>query len=166
MDQYEQRVKGSEALRQARLILEGIPANRERATVDEETQALDRLDLVISLLVSTLENSDPRLILQTILDSLANNCGNIVDYVQRWMSGQGIEYLTVHTQNILDAALGNLAQVNHLDSASADRALESIRRSANGYRLSIDNAKNKLDEKVEAIKSTLEAKAAGAVSNY
>lgn len=160
MDQFEARVQNSEALRQAKVILDGIPANREKATSSEETQALDRLDLVVSLIVSTLEKADPHLITQATLDALNSSCANIIDYVQRWMSGQGIEYITVHTQNMLDGALVTLTQVNRLEGNSADKAVESIRRSANGYRLSIDNAKSKLDDEVEAIKTAAEAKAA------
>ena len=159
MDLWSQRIENSQAIREAREIRTLVASLKERQGSPDEQSYLDRIDFVVGLVVNHLENYDPRLITDGFLNNLTNPLANLHAYLISWQQGQSIEYLTIHSQGMVDNILGILASLPAQNIVTANEAISSLRRSVSGYRLAVDRETKAMNEKVASLESTFDSRA-------
>lgn len=111
MSLWSERLDNSAALIEARRILGSIDGYRDSTNDPTMLESIDRIEYVLGVLVSGLEDVDPRLITQVTLDTLQSHMANLSSYLASWQSGQGDAYLSQHAQNMLDNILTILTQI-------------------------------------------------------
>jgi len=164
VSQWTQRIEESKALTQGRALLEQMPSLRERTTDPTLLEALDRIDTVIVLLIAALEDSDPRLVSQQILNNLSSYVGDLSSYINSWQQGNSTDYLTIHAQTSADNITHQLGQIPHTPWGGADKTIKGLRGSVLGHQQAVRRAMESLDEKVSDAKAVFDNKTNEAAS--
>jgi len=152
MDKWTDRISNSTALAELKVVLSTVGEAKKNDPAPEQLDSLDRLDFVVTLILDRLTNADARLVSNQVLDAIGPSSSNLRSYLDTWKQGGGEEYLSVHSQNMADSILQQVAQIPSLPLEGADKILRSLRNSVNGHRLAVDRATASLEAEVSTVK--------------
>lgn len=163
MNPWLEKVNASPALEKA-TQLKKVLVNLNLKNYNNEDRAfLERIEAVMDIIISKINDSDPRLINTAALTSIGNSMANVISYWNSWMDGKDQVYLHTHIQNELDTIVTQLVIISPtMDVPEARESISSLRRSVGQHRAVVDAFVNQVKEKGSLADITIDEKVAAA----